>query len=334
MRAAANYMMGRYRDAHNDIAGAAFDADRHAAFWRGLIEAALENWDDAHADLDRAEPVLKQYPPEWQARQRIAKAQAALGLGHLEVADAAVARLPQTICRRSCSSKPTRARAACWRPRTAATKPARCSMRSEQSGDERAAAEAIYYRIDAALKAGVMSDDAAIDDARAAALSLARRHAGIEDAAQARVALFRQAALARRTAYAAHRGARASRTTTWRARRRTTCATAFEDLFLKGKADKIRTGGGACDLLRLHRPDADRAGRRRDDPAHVRPPGRRRSARPGGRSAELPDHQAPRRRGARPGRDQAGHDLSDGPEAAGRRWTRSAPRRSAPCPTT
>src|SRR6185312_13321681 len=33
MRAAANYMMGRYRDAHNDLAGPNFDADRHAALW-------------------------------------------------------------------------------------------------------------------------------------------------------------------------------------------------------------------------------------------------------------------------------------------------------------
>ena len=41
-------MMGRYRDAHNDLAGPHFDADRHAALWRGLTEAALENWKDAH----------------------------------------------------------------------------------------------------------------------------------------------------------------------------------------------------------------------------------------------------------------------------------------------
>ena len=37
MRAAADYMMGRYRDAHNDLAGAQFRFRcRHAAFWRGL----------------------------------------------------------------------------------------------------------------------------------------------------------------------------------------------------------------------------------------------------------------------------------------------------------
>jgi len=162
MRAAANYMMGRYRDAHNDIAGTAFDADRHAAFWRGLIEAALENWDDAHVQLDRAEPVLKEYQPEWQARQRIAKAQAALGLGHLEVADAAVARLPDGLpLAVQLEAQLVRARllAAENRGREAGV----LFDAAEHSNNEHIAAESIYYRIEAAVKAGVMSDAAAID---------------------------------------------------------------------------------------------------------------------------------------------------------------------------
>ena len=54
MRAAADYMMGRYRDAHNDLAGPAFDADRHAALWRGLTEAALENWKTPMHHLEQA----------------------------------------------------------------------------------------------------------------------------------------------------------------------------------------------------------------------------------------------------------------------------------------
>lgn len=162
MRAAANYMMGRYRDAHNDIAGAAFDADRHAAYWRGLISAALENWAEASTELASAEPVLSQYPAEWRARQRIAKAQAALGLGHLEVADAAVVRLPTEVPRAiQLAAEIVRARllAAENRGREAAI----MFDAVQHSGDERLEAEAIYYRIDAALHAGVMSDAAAID---------------------------------------------------------------------------------------------------------------------------------------------------------------------------
>ncbi len=161
MRAAADFMMGRYRDAHNDIAGAAFDADRHAAFWRGLIEAAQEDWDTARADLDRAEPVLGQYQPDWQARQRIAKAQAALGQGHLEVADAAIARMPQATDRRlAIAADIVRARLLAAENR--GHDAGRLFDAVDKSGDERAAAEAIYYRTEAALKAGVMTPDAAI----------------------------------------------------------------------------------------------------------------------------------------------------------------------------
>ena len=90
MRAAADYMLGRYRDAHNDLAGPSFDADRHAALWRGLTEAALENWGQAHTYLEQAAPVLKKYQPEWQARARLADAEATLGMNRLELADAAL----------------------------------------------------------------------------------------------------------------------------------------------------------------------------------------------------------------------------------------------------
>ena len=161
MRAAANYLMGRFRDAHNDLSAAAFDADRHAAFWRGLTEAAQEDWDAARADLDRAEPILKMYQPDWQARQRIAKAQAALGQGHLEVADAAIARLPQGIDPKlEIEANIVRARLLAAENR--GHDAGRLFDAVERSGDERAAAESIYFRTDAALKAGAMSSDAAI----------------------------------------------------------------------------------------------------------------------------------------------------------------------------
>ena len=95
MRAVADYLMGRYRDAHNDLAGPGFDADRHAALWRGLIEARMENWKDAHAHLEQAGPVMSRYSIDWQARAYLADADAALGLGRLDLADAALHRMPQ-----------------------------------------------------------------------------------------------------------------------------------------------------------------------------------------------------------------------------------------------
>ena len=162
MHAAANFMMGRYRDAHNDIAGAAFDADRHAAYWRGLIDAALEDWDVATVELDRAEPVLGQYLPEWQARLRIAKAKAALALGHLEVADAAIARLPHALpgwAQLEDELIQARLLAAERRGREAGM----LFDVVQHGGDDHLEAEAIYYRTEAALKAGVINDAAAIE---------------------------------------------------------------------------------------------------------------------------------------------------------------------------
>ena len=161
MRAAADYMMGRYRDAHNDIVGAAFDGDRHAMFWRGLTDAALENWDGARAGLTEAEPVLKQYPAEWQARARIAMAKAALASGGIETADAALSKLPRDL------PKPLMLEAELARAQLYAQE-GRNHVAStlfaavEKSGNDRAAAEAIYDDVSARLNAGTMPPAEAI----------------------------------------------------------------------------------------------------------------------------------------------------------------------------
>ncbi|HVU20153.1 MAG TPA: hypothetical protein VHE09_05430 [Rhizomicrobium sp.] len=162
MRAVADYEMGRYRDAHNDIAGAAFDGDRHAALWRGLIEAALEDWNNAQTDLDRAGPVLHLYPKDWQARVRLASARAALGRGHLEVADAALARLPDDLPQSlMLDAQLQRARLYAAEGRKDA---APLFAAVEKSGDEREAAQAVFYRVNAALAAGAMPVPAAINE--------------------------------------------------------------------------------------------------------------------------------------------------------------------------
>jgi hypothetical protein len=161
MRAAANYEMGRYRDAHNDLAGSAFDSDRHAALWRGLTEAALEDWGAALADLDRASPVLHLYPVTWQARARIATADAALGSRRPELADAALARLPdETPASLMRAAQLQRARLCVAENRDAEA--AQLFAAVERGGDDREAARAAFYRIDAALSEGSMAAPAAI----------------------------------------------------------------------------------------------------------------------------------------------------------------------------
>lgn len=161
MRAAADFMMGRYHDAHNDIAGQVFDNNRHAAFWRGLTEAALENWDGARKAFVLADPVLHRYPAEWQARARIAEANAALAAGGIETADQDLARLPQNL------PKPVMLDAQLVRSQLYAqegrTHDAMDLFEAiANSGDEHAAAEAIYDRVEAGLAAGALSQDAAI----------------------------------------------------------------------------------------------------------------------------------------------------------------------------
>ncbi|MDE2495837.1 MAG: hypothetical protein KGL97_18205 [Alphaproteobacteria bacterium] len=162
MRAAADYDMGRYRDAHNAIAGTQFDADRNAALWRGLIEAALEDWSDAHADLDRAGPVLGRYRPEMQARVRIANAQAALGIGRLEIADAQIARLPGHLPK-DMALQADLVRARLYAAENRHGDANRLFAAVETAGNDQAAAQAIYYRVSAALAEGTMPTSEAIN---------------------------------------------------------------------------------------------------------------------------------------------------------------------------
>jgi hypothetical protein len=155
MRGAADYMMGRYRDAHNDLAGGAFDFNPHAALWRGLTEAALENWPSAHDNLILAGPVLKRYPAEWQARARLSDANAALGIGRLELADAALTHLPPGL------SHSDSLEADLIRARIVATsgnygKSVTLFAAVQNGGNEKLAAQAIYYQVDAGLKSGAI----------------------------------------------------------------------------------------------------------------------------------------------------------------------------------
>jgi hypothetical protein len=161
MRAAANYMMGRYRDAHNDLAGPSFDSDRHAALWRGLTEAALENWGAAHTYLEQSVPVLKKYQPQWQARVRLTNAQAALGMGKLELADAAMMRVPHDLDDKDAlEAKLIKARIEAAENHYPAA--AALFTTVVNGGDDRLAAQAIFHQTSAALAAGIIEPKQAV----------------------------------------------------------------------------------------------------------------------------------------------------------------------------
>jgi tetratricopeptide (TPR) repeat protein len=162
MRAAADFMLGRYRDARNDIAGSVFDGDRHAAVWRGLIEAAQMNWEPARKNFALAAPVLRRYPPQWQASVRIADARAALAADSIEAADSDLAVLPDPL------PKPLVMEAQLVRAELMAAEgrydDAHAIFRSIESGNVgRSSAEAVYADVEAGLAARAISQDQAID---------------------------------------------------------------------------------------------------------------------------------------------------------------------------
>ena len=162
MRAAADYLMGRYHDAHNDLASPAFDSDRHASLWRGLIEAALEDWKDAHAHLEQAMPVMNRYPVQWKAAAILADVESTLGLGRPDMADAALQRLPKTLDpKQALEAQLDQARLTAAENRYAAA--AAHFVAVEKGGDEKLAAEAIFYHTGAALNVAAITAPQAIE---------------------------------------------------------------------------------------------------------------------------------------------------------------------------
>ncbi len=202
MRAAADYMMGRYHDAHNDIAASAFDNDRHAAFWRGLTEAALENWGDARKAFDSRglrDPPLSRRLAGARADRRgesldCHRRHRRRGRGAFETA----ARSRQDA---RAGSRTDARRALCARiplPRRGSLVRRRAEQRRRKAGvarDLRRRRSGAFRRRDLAGCRDPGSGQAA--------LSLARRRAGIENTAQAGRPLFHRATLARGTSGAA-----------------------------------------------------------------------------------------------------------------------------------
>jgi hypothetical protein len=97
MKAAAETMMGRYREALTDLAGSNLDGDPNAALWRGLAYSAIDDWRDAVPAFAQAQRVLKFYTPEWQARVRLAEASAFLAVNNIDSAHAIIAKVPANL---------------------------------------------------------------------------------------------------------------------------------------------------------------------------------------------------------------------------------------------
>jgi len=162
MRAAAEYMLGRYVDARNELAGSRFDGDRHAAVWRGLIEAADWHWDAARKDFAAAAGVVNRYPKDWQARVLLADARAGMAASAIETADADLSHLPDNLPR-SLALEAELVRAKLYAAEGRYNQAHRMFRSLERGDNEQVGAEAIYADVDAGLAAGAMSRQAAVD---------------------------------------------------------------------------------------------------------------------------------------------------------------------------
>jgi hypothetical protein len=106
MKGAAQYMMGRYADARASLSGSALGADAHAALWRGMAEAKLGDFANARHDLAASQNVLRFYPETWQTRARLARAETGLAQGDLASANDALDQLsPQLSPRESVEAR-------------------------------------------------------------------------------------------------------------------------------------------------------------------------------------------------------------------------------------
>ncbi len=120
----------------------------------------MEDWQSAHAHLEQAGPVVARYPLPWQASAVLADADAALGLNRLDLADAALQRLPKELDNRQMlAATLARARILAASRFGAA---AELFAKVENGGDEKLAAAALFHHTNAALAAHAISPGQAI----------------------------------------------------------------------------------------------------------------------------------------------------------------------------
>jgi hypothetical protein len=97
VRAIANLQMRRHADAVADLSLGVFARDPHAAFWRGLAFAGQGKAAEARTNLLAAAKFFGSYPSAWQAKARLALADASLAMGDAKEAERAVAIMPPDL---------------------------------------------------------------------------------------------------------------------------------------------------------------------------------------------------------------------------------------------
>jgi tetratricopeptide (TPR) repeat protein len=90
LRGAAKAMSGRYKEAQTDFSAPAVADDPASALWRGYIAAKLGQYAEARQQFAAGDKALFQFSPKWRSRFATADAEAAISLGLLPVAQAAI----------------------------------------------------------------------------------------------------------------------------------------------------------------------------------------------------------------------------------------------------
>lgn len=93
-RAVGRFLFRDFTGAREDLATRALDSDPNAQLMRGLVAVALEDWPSARAALAAGEEWIGRYPGDWQARFRLATATTGLAVNDLGLAERALAAMP------------------------------------------------------------------------------------------------------------------------------------------------------------------------------------------------------------------------------------------------
>ncbi|RMF05187.1 MAG: hypothetical protein D6773_05455, partial [Alphaproteobacteria bacterium] len=95
LRGAALTLAGRVEEARKSFDNHALANDPDAALWKGLLDVAEGNWEEALRHIEEGADSIYSYTPDLQARFRLAAARAALSLKRLSTAADALDALPE-----------------------------------------------------------------------------------------------------------------------------------------------------------------------------------------------------------------------------------------------
>ena len=159
LRGVMRYMAGHADAAVADLAVRGLERDRHAAFWRAMVYAELDNWRSASADFELGETVVEMYEPDLQARFRVKAAETALAVSELEVVAFQLDEIPESATDPEWLREADLIRAAMLERQNKSAEALEIYDRLADDPDRRTAMRARYARASAMHIMGALSDE-------------------------------------------------------------------------------------------------------------------------------------------------------------------------------